>query len=122
MQYHNRYAIANIIWILSVSMVTLAYGSSGKQGFKSFFEKGFCSDVIFPLAHTFSPLYFGFFLGLVFFLEKDVMAITGPENRFCLLLQLNGQWIENLRKQGNLQQALTNISSTKRNIPSWRGI
>lgn len=67
-------------------MVTLAYGSSGKQGFKSFFEKGFCSNVIFPVAHTF-PHFILFF----FFLEKDVMAITGPENRFFQLLQLNGQ-------------------------------
>lgn len=47
MQYHNRYAIANIIWILSVSMVTLAYGGSGKQGFKSFFEKGFAQMSFF---------------------------------------------------------------------------
>lgn len=54
---HNRYAMANIIWIFAVSMATLAYSCSGKQGFIALFEKFFCSKGIFPLLHTFFFFY-----------------------------------------------------------------
>lgn len=81
----------NIIWILSVSIATLAYSFSGKQGFIAFFEKFFCSNGIFPLLHTFLHYFwFGFCLDFFGFLigRKSVMSIIHHQRRVFLFVFL----------------------------------